>query len=315
MPERSDHRLAGGSLFVVFTLLSWASVPLFLRYFVDYIDPWTANGWRYAFSAMLWAPFLVAALYRGTLPPHIWKLALVPSLINCLGQVPFAMAHYQIGPGLVAFLIRFQIIFVTLGAYFLFPSERGVLRSPLFWIGLFLVLGGSIGTATLGGKALTTEEIKGVAMGIVAGVIFGCYPLAVRYYMRGIPSILSFAVICQYSALAMLVIMPFYAEDYGAAPLHLPAGRFWMLVVSALVGIALGHVCYYASIARLGVSISAGVTLMAPFLTAVASQYLFGELLTKGQWVAGVLATIGAGMILGTQRRYRPETASAAEEA
>ena len=57
-----------GSFAVLMTLVGWSSVPLFLRYFADEIDVWTSNGWRYGFSAILWAPVLILGARRRTLP-------------------------------------------------------------------------------------------------------------------------------------------------------------------------------------------------------------------------------------------------------
>ena len=75
-----------------------------------------------------------------------------------------------------------------------------------------------------------------------------------------------------------------------------------MLVISAFVGIAFAHVFYYASIARLGVAVSAGIILLQPFLAGTASYFLFGERLTVLQWVSGAAAVGGAIVMLRTQQ-------------
>jgi hypothetical protein len=61
----TTHSPALGALTVVLTVTGWSSVPLFLRYFADMIDLWTSNGWRYGFSALVWAPVLLLAALRG----------------------------------------------------------------------------------------------------------------------------------------------------------------------------------------------------------------------------------------------------------
>ena len=58
------------------------------------------------------------------------------------------------------------------------------------------------------------------------------------------------------------------------------------------------------------VSIAAGVTLLAPFLTAIASNVLYRERLSTGQWLGGVASMIGAMMILATQRRLSARSAT-----
>ena len=305
MTSPRSSSATSGATFICFTLLGWSSVPLFLKYFaVMKIDAWTVNGWRYAVAALMWAPLLLVATQSGQTPRAVWRLAIVPSLINCAGQVCFALAPYRIDAGWLAFLIRFQIIFVAFGAYMLFPGERRTIRSPLFWGGVLVVLAGSVATVFLGTNVPRGAAAAGVILALASGALFGCYAVAVRYYMNRIGSVISFAVISLYTAVGMIALMLWLGTAHGAMPLLRMSGAdLLLLVLSAVVGISLGHVCYYASIARLGVSIAAGVTLLAPFLTAIGSNVLYHERLTAGQWLGGVASTIGAVMILATQRR------------
>lgn len=299
----AGHGRASGTIFITLTLVGWASAPLFLKYLVPYIDAWTANGWRYGVSALLWMPLLWLSARRGTLPKGLWRAAIAPSVFNVTGQVCYALAPYYIAPGLMAFLLRFQMLFVTAGAYLLFPSERGVLRSAAYWIGFAVIFLGSMGTIFLGPEVPRGGTAFGILLAIVSGGLFGGYGLAIRRNMQGVRSMLAFAAISQYSAAALIVLMVLFGRAHGATPLTLPAEPFWMLILSALIGIALAHVFYYASIARLGVAISGGVVLLMPFLTAVGSYFLFSERLTPGQWLSGTAAVIGALSMLSAQSR------------
>ena len=44
---------AAGVVTILLTLVGWSSIPLFLKHFTHLIDGWTANGWRYAISALI----------------------------------------------------------------------------------------------------------------------------------------------------------------------------------------------------------------------------------------------------------------------
>lgn len=299
---------------IVMTLLGWSSVPLFLKHFSHAIDAWTANGWRYGFSALLWAPLIVVALARRSMPRGIWRAAMLPALFNALGQTAFAWAHYKIDPGLLTFGLRLQIVFVGVGAYLLFPSERRVIRNPGYLIGAGLVLTGTIGTIFLGptrpptepavGAAPTSfDHALGVGLAIASGLLFAAYALAVRRNMHGVSSLKAFAVISQYTAAAMIVLMLALGIDHGAAAWELSNGQFALLLLSAIIGIALGHVFYYASIARLGVAVSSGVVQLQPFFVTAASAVLFGERMTPVQLVCGAIAIAGAAIMLTVQHR------------
>ncbi len=301
----------GGVLFVALTLLAWSSVPLFLRYFAAYIDGWTANGWRYGISALFWAPFVLYGLWRKSLPTGLWKAALVPSLFNCLGQSCFAWAPYFIDPGLLTFLLRFHIIFVTVGAYLFFPSERYVLRSPFFWAGLVIVFGGGVGVLAFGHQVPRGATAVGIALGLVSGLLFAGYALSVRYFMHAIHPVTAFAAISNYTAAALLAAMIPLASRHGWAVWSLSGGQFAMLIASAFIGIAFAHALYYAGIVRLGIALSSGIILLQPIITSVASYFLFDEVLTAGQWLCGLLALAGAGVLLSSQQQTAQTETSA----
>jgi drug/metabolite transporter (DMT)-like permease len=296
------------------TLLGWSAVPLFLKHFSHSIDAWTANGWRYGFSALLWAPVVVFGLARRSLPRGIWLAAIMPAAFNTLGQTAFAWAFYKIDPGLLTFGLRLQIVFVGIGAYLLFPSERRVIRNPGYLIGAGLVLAGTIGTIFLGPARQSAEpavgapptsfdHALGVGLAVASGLLFAGYALAVRRNMQGVSSLTAFAVISQYTAAAMVVLMLALGIDHGAGAWGLASGQFGLLLLSSVIGIALGHVFYYASIARLGVAVSSGVVQLQPFIVTAASAVLFEERMTPVQLVCGVIAIGGAATMLTVQHR------------
>lgn len=291
-----------GTVMVVMTLVGWSSVPLFLKYFADHIDAWTSNGWRYGFSALLWLPVVIVVAYRKRLPAGLWRAALVPSLVNSAGQVCFTWAHYKIDPGLLTFGLRSQILFAALGAFLLFPAERRIIRTRGYLIGMVVVLTGTAGAVLLGDDPVDFRHAAGVTLAISSGLLFAMYGLAVRKYMRGFNSVLAFAAISQYTAIAMVALMLVLGDRGGLTALDLTTEQFFWLLVSAVIGIALGHVFYYMSIARLGVAVSAGVLQLQPFGVAVGSYILFSEVLTVGQWISGCVAVCGAILMLGVQR-------------
>ncbi|MDX9911813.1 MAG: DMT family transporter [Phycisphaerales bacterium] len=306
----------GGVVLVVLTLLGWSVVPLFLRHFATLIDTWTSNGWRYGLSALMWLPLVLVAASRKKLPKGVWMLALVPSIFNALGQTFFTWAHYKIPASLLTFGLRSHIVFVAIGAAILFPAERRIIRTPGFIVGVLLVLMGTLGTIVSDKGFGTGATTTGVLMAIAAGALFSGYALGVRKFMHGINSLVSFAVISQYTAIVMVACMLTLGERAGVTAIEMGGVQFGLLVLSAIIGIALGHVFYYMSIARLGVAVSSGVLQVQPIVVGVLSAIVLGESLRAVQWITGVVAVLGAGLILWTQhdtmRRMREESASTA---
>jgi drug/metabolite transporter (DMT)-like permease len=297
---------------VLGSLFGWTSIPLFLKHFTSHIDAWTANGWRYGISALLWAPVILLGLRRRTLPRGLWAAAAIPALFNTAAQVCFALAPYYMDPGLMTFSLRFQIVFVTVMAAVLFVPERRVIASPLFLFGVLLVIVGTLLTIALKPEGLGSGTALGVTLAVASGLLYGAYALSVRRSMSGINPITAFAAVSLYTAAALVILMLAFAKpvhgsgpDFGASALTLPAVEWFNLVLSAVVGIGLGHTFYFFSISRLGVAVSAGVVQLQPITVSIGSYFLFGERLTAVQWVTGLAAIAGAVLMLVAQHRAR----------
>ena len=295
-----------GVVTVLLTLAGWTVTPLFIRYFADpqhHVDAWTSNGWRYGFAALLWLPVILITVFRKKMPKGIWKAAMIPAAFNSAAQVPFTLAHYHIDPGLIAFGLRSQIVCVAIAAAILFPLERKVIRSRGFIAGLLMVMLGTAGTIAAGEGFGQRASTLGVMYAVLAGCGFAFYAVAVRACMHGISSLLAFAVISLYTAGVQVALMLVLGDRHGAGALDLPPPIFGIFLLSALIGIALGHVLYYMSIARLGVALSTGVIQLQPFTVALLSLWWFNELLSPAQWVLGVVAVFGAIVMLYAQHR------------
>lgn len=323
-PTRFDGR-SWAVVTIVMTLLGWSSVPLFLRHFADSIDFWTSNGWRYGFSALLWAPVLIVGLSRRTLPLGLWRKAMVPSVFNAVSQTLFCWMFYKIDPGLATFGLRSNIVFATIGAAVFFAAERRVIRAPWYIAGLLMVVLGTLGMVLLGQGVPRSTTLQGILLAVGSGAGFAGYALAVRHWMHGVNPIQSFAAIALLSAIPMVAAMLVLGEPSAAGrggfgggaaldligrPVVLGEGggtlgidQFTMLLISAVIGIALGHVFYYYSISRLGLAVSAAVVQLQPFFVSLGSLWLFGETLTGWQWACGGVAVGGAVAILWAQQR------------
>lgn len=300
-----DVRSRGSAIAtIVLTLLGWSSIPLFLRYFTDYLDAWTANGWRYAISAVLWLPVIVWAYRRGRVPPGLWRAALVPSVFNALGQICFAIAPYMVDPGLMTFGLRLQIVFAAAGAALLFPIERDLLRRPLFLSGLIVVALGTLATVALKPAGFEAKSWLGVVISIASGLFYACYSLSVRKWMSTMNPIVAFAAVSQYTSAVLVVLMLVLAPRAGANVFDLHQTQIVLLVISSVVGIGLGHTLYFYSLRRLGVAVSVGVVQLQPFLVSAASIWFFGEKMRAAQWVTGTIAICGAGVMLVAQHRW-----------
>ena len=307
-----------GVVVILLTLAGWTVVPIFIKEFTTDVDAWTSNGWRYGLAALIWMPLLVYQRRSGRWKPGLMRAAVLPGAVNACAQVMFTTSFYKIDPGLVTFGLRSQILAVTIGAALMYPSERAVIRRPIFLAGLVLLLGGTLTTVGAGDEFATRVGAVGVLLALGAGVGFAGYTLAVRSCMKGYGAMESFAAISQYTAGAMIVLMLILGRDAGVHALDMPPARFGLFMLSSVIGIAICHVLYYISIARLGVTVSSGVIQLQPFCVATLSYIIFGEVLTGVQWVGGAAAVIGAITMLVVQHlvqsKMKPAAHPEAEE-
>ncbi len=85
-----------------------------------------------------------------------------------------------------------------------------------------------------------------------------------------------------------------------------PGGRPMVLVIlSALLGLTLGHLFYYRAIRILGPIASEGSLLLIPFQTAVLAHFWLGDRLSPVQWAAGVVLVLGCTLLLRARIRMR----------
>jgi drug/metabolite transporter (DMT)-like permease len=305
-----------GIVTILLTLAGWTSIPLFLRYFKDLgIDGWSANGWRYAISSLMWLPALVLAWKRHEWPPNLWKRALVPGLFNAAAQVFFGLAPYYVEVGLMTFSIRLQIVFLVFGAAVLFPAERRVIRSPVFLTGMATLLGGTLLTVYFRPGGLGGGTATGIIMAVSAGLLYAAYALAVRKFLWGVKPLLAFAAVSQYAAIVMPTLMIWKGKEHGLVVFDLTGVQMLWLVVSALVGIGIGHTLYYFSMSRLGVAVASGVVQLQAVTVGALEGPIFGSYLTPKQWLTGVFAIAGAMLMLYAQQRTMNADRAAANRA
>ena len=305
----ADHRretaLAVGACLVA--MMCFSSVPVFLRHLVGHLDAWTVNAVRYATATAFWLPSVAVLGWRfrrrRLSEPHlprrsIWLVALVPTVPNLLGQVGWATCPYYVDAPTIGFAIRTAFLFtIALGLLFI-PAERPLARKPLFFVAAALSMSGIllmyVERLVLNGLAAGAEA-TGLAIIVATALCWGAYAVAVRRALRGYPFRLAFGVTSLYTTAGLVVLMLVFGNY--AALARLPAREWALLVVSAFLGIAFGHVLYYRGIHGIGPIVANGVTLVGPFVTAAIAAAALDERMTTVQW-AGGLAVVAAGFLL-----------------
>jgi len=281
------------------SILAGSTVPLFLKYFTSYIDNWTANGIRYPFSALLYLPWLLIARKRGALTGKMWKLALPPTIINVFGQILWAWTPYYIDPGLMSFLFRLSTLWAVLGSFIMFKDERHLIRSTNFWLGFILAVGGFFAIILWGKQTFDKATAIGITMIFFSSICWAGYQLFVRRNLSSVDSRTSFGMVSVMTSIGLLGGMFSFGNPEKA--LHIPTGILFLVIISGFIGVAAAHLLLYFALKRIGVAICSTTNLASPFLTAFLSHLLFSEILTVGQWIAGIIFVLGGFFLIRAQ--------------
>lgn len=300
-PSRSFSLAIAAMLLALFF---WAVVPLMLEHFTHLMDPWTANGARYFFAAAFWLPFVVRTLGR-MLPAArraAWRAALVPAAAHCTAQIFFGIAPYYNNATMLNFGCRLSIPFATIFGFWLLKSERALARAPAFWAGLLCAVGGFL---LMFEKGFGTEStsVPGMLMLLGFAVTWGIYVVFVRRNLSVYPVHLAYGIVSLLTCVPLVALM--FGFGHWQVLLHLPPRQWLWLILSALIGLTLGHVFYYRAIRVMGPIASEGCMLLIPFQTAILAHVLMGDRLSGAQWAAGGVLILGCTLLLRARFQVR----------
>jgi drug/metabolite transporter (DMT)-like permease len=295
-----DPQVEKALLCLSVAIVFFASIPVFLKHFTAALDGWTVNGVRYAFGALFWLPLVIR--WHRRVPPgrNIWRDAVPPACVNVVGQTGWALSPYFNDASMMGFVARSSFLFTIIFGFWLLHEERRLARSVIFWVG---VAGTACGLIALysGGAKLGSTSPVGLAILLGTSASWGLYSVLVRRHMRGHSIRLSFGVISLYTSVGLLVLMLLFGAWGRLADVTL--GGWGLLVLSAMLGIALGHVLFYRAIHELGPIVSEGGLLLIPFVTVLGAGLFLGERMGALQWGGGIALVAGSLCLLLARKR------------
>ncbi len=293
------------------SVFTYGSVSIFLRFFTEYLDAWTVNAVRYAIAAMIMLPFVLILRHRPEARKHasgsknIWLAALVPAVINVVGQVLWALSpYYKVEAATMTFVTKSSFLFTILFGFLLIPSERLLAKRPIFFIGAAVCIGGIV--ILFIQKLLSAEQssLAGMWILVATSLFWGAYAVSVRRYLGGYSLRLSFGVISIYTAGVLLVLMFVFGQWRELGGLGDETLKILVLLAaSAVIGMVFSHMLYYRGIHGLGPVISTGMLMATPFVTYIGAWIFLGEKMTLIQLLGGVVIVAGGVLLVRSKAR------------
>ncbi len=306
---------------VACAVFTYGSVSIFLRFFKDYLDAWTVNAVRYTVAALLLLPFVLILRRRPEARKYasgsrnIWRAALVPSVINVVGQVLWALSpYYEVQAATMAFITKSSFLFTVLFGFMLIPKERLLAKNPVFFIGAAVCVGG---VAILFIQKLLSGQqssLAGMWILVATSLFWGAYAVSVRRYLGGYPLRMSFGVVSIYTAAVLLALMFVFGKwrelgGLGDETLTVLV----LLAVSAVVGMVFSHMLYYRGIHGLGPVIATGILMAVPFITYIGAWIFLDEKMTWIQMLGGVIIVFGGVLLVRSKARTERQKALPSE--
>lgn len=280
---------------VFFATLLWIWPGIFIKYLGDHFSSYTQNFYRFLAASVF---LLAAGFFRskrafsssfGNL-----KVFIAPAAYVLLAQITWVEGIMLTEPAFASFLRRSSILFVILFSFILFRSERVIISSKFFIAGTILCSGGVAGVI-LGSGAESFGFGLGTILVLLSALFWALFIVSIRKISAGTDSLVSTGIIF------MLTLPVFLAGGAlkGDIMEVVNTGRFTniMLFSSGVLFVGIANTLQYRSIKVIGSSLTANLVLATPFLTAVASYYIFGEVLTSLQISSGILLLAGAGIL------------------
>ena len=153
------------------------------------------------------------------------------------------------------------------------------------------------------GQEVAGASVRGLLVLLGFAISWGLYVVFVRRNLSAYPAHLAYGLVSLLTGGALLVLMFAVGEWRALAALNLT--QWLWLILSALLGLTLGHVFYYRAIRIMGPIAAESGMLLIPFQTAVFAALLLGERMTAGQWVAGLFLVLGCAVILRARFKVR----------
>ena len=302
MKNYSDKRNIdlSATLALIGTVIFWSLGPIFITYLTGYLDSWTQNFLRYIVACFFWLPFLFFSIKKKRFDHRIWRKAVLPAAANLAMQSFYAGAFYYIGPAFMVLLTKTNIIWIAGFSLIFFPEERPLAKSKRFWLGLALSATGVLGVMYFKEDFATVRTMTGIILALSMSVMWAVYTLSVRIVFKDIDSRQGFSVISIYTMTGLFILTILFGNVTDC--MHIGFWQWICVVVSGIIGLALGHVLYYVAIQRIGATIPSLVILAQPFIVLAISYFIFAESLNLIQLLFGAVLLAGSALAILAQQ-------------
>ena len=149
---------------------------------------------------------------------------------------------------------------------------------------------------TKSGNLKKKESLIGSLFVILAGAIWGCTGLFVRYFASiGLDS--SQVVVFKITIPAVIFFL--YCLIFNRKALRIKLKDIWVFLLCGLAALDIFSLCYFYTIEQTSLSVAAVLLYLSPAIVMLISAIIFKEKITKKKLIACVMAILGCFFVSG----------------
>jgi drug/metabolite transporter (DMT)-like permease len=296
-------------LLALLGVLSISFSAIFVR--LAQVSPVTATFFRCAYAVPILAAIWMARKAQDHRTRRERAIALLSGLILAVDLAVWHESIAFIGAGLGTVIANVQVVFVALAAWLLF-GERP--RGRTLAIVAFVLVGVTLTSGLAGHDAYGSRPVAGVALGVLSGVAYAAYLLIFRAATQSNAPTVGPLLDSTVGAALGALVCALFDRHFSIVPFW-PA-HLW-LVLLAVVSQVVGWLMISAAIPQLPAIETSIMLLLQPVGSVLWGILLFGEHLSRLQWIgtAIVLGGVALHSLVGSRepepRAARPAMAEA----
>jgi drug/metabolite transporter (DMT)-like permease len=292
------------NIFLFIFIYSWT--PIFIKMLGSEYDVITQNFYRFIFADV--ALFAIGYyFYKDDLKKAFRniKLFLFPAAINTVVQYLMVAAIVLTTAVLGSLISKLSVVSTIALSWIFLKSERKIIKSKYFLIGIALAIIGFIGVVSAKGDVLVSDFNLAIIYFIIIALLVAVYRISIKKMVAEVHPFAAFTMICFLMTLFFIpgVILFGDLSRIFTASTNINA----ILIFSGVINLSLANGFYYKSVKDYGVSIPNTLLLILPFTTGAFSYFVLGELLTTMQIVFGTILIIGCYVLMKKAKRVKNE--------
>jgi DME family drug/metabolite transporter len=244
----------------------------------DAVGPIAMAGWRHLIGGLVMC--LVAALcyrraYRSLRGRRVWILLVLGGVLSACDQAAFLGAVSLTGGAIGTVVAVATVPLFTGIAARWFDRER---LTAGWVVGSLIAVAGCAVLLLPGAGARV--NVAGLGLGVLSGLIFGCYTVVSGRLTKALPNVFVSTGVTMLVGAALL-LPAVLAGSGGLADARTGALVAWLSLVGAVT-----YVLYTAGLKHISANLAGTLNLGEPLAAALISTAVLGEHLSGPQWVA-----------------------------